>query len=230
MSDLTGTASAGRRAAPTADSNPEPAAQHPSSVLLVDDEPGRLLAYEAVLSGLGVHSAKAESGAQALQLLEAGPYAAVLLDVRMPDLDGFEVATRLREHPGHRGTPLIFVTAGDPTELELLRGYELGAIDYLTMPVAGEVLRSKVAVLVELHRRRSELEALNRELTTRAALETRHARGVPVQGPGPPSASLCRASLRRRNRRRSHSTDRWRRVASGSSTKTATRRTRWPSC
>jgi DNA-binding response OmpR family regulator len=144
---------------------------------MVDDEPGRLLAYEAVLSGLGVECVKAESGRQALEKFAARTFAAALLDVRMPDLDGFEVARRMRQHPVHGGTPILFLTAADISELELLQGYELGAIDYITMPIASEVLRSKVAVLVALHQRRTELESLNQQLeAARRELESAHAR------------------------------------------------------
>jgi signal transduction histidine kinase len=154
----------------TADSMPEPAAppertREPGvDVLLVDDQPGRLLAYEAMLDGLGVACAKADSGRRALECVLARPFALILLDVRMPDLDGFEVAQLVRQHPRYGRTPIIFVTAADVGERDQLRGYELGAIDYLSMPVAPEVLRSKVAVLAEMHRKRGELETLNRAL------------------------------------------------------------------
>jgi signal transduction histidine kinase len=133
-------------------------------VLLVDDQPGRLLAYEAMLGGLGVGCVKADSGAKALDRVLQQGFALILLDVNMPEMDGFEVARLVRQHPRFGSTPIIFVTAGHPSDLELLRGYQLGAIDYISMPVAPEVLRSKVAVLVEMHRKRSELETLNREL------------------------------------------------------------------
>jgi signal transduction histidine kinase len=133
-------------------------------VLLVDDQPGRLLAYEAMLGGLGVGCVKAGSGAKALERVLQQAFALILLDVNMPEMDGFEVARLVRQHPRFGSTPIIFVTAAHATDLELLRGYQLGAIDYISMPVAPEVLRSKVAVLVEMHRKRSELEMLNREL------------------------------------------------------------------
>jgi PAS domain S-box-containing protein len=133
-------------------------------VLLVDDQPGRLLAYEAMLGGMGVGCVKAGSGAKALERVLEQPFAVILLDVNMPEMDGFEVARLVRQHPRYGSTPIIFVTASHSTDLELLKGYQLGAIDYISMPVAPEVLRSKVAVLVEMHQRRSELEALNRAL------------------------------------------------------------------
>lgn len=134
------------------------------SVLLVDDQPDRLLAYDAMLAGLGVECVQAGSGAKALERVLERPFAVILLDVNMPEMDGFEVARLVRRHPRYGATPIIFVTAAHSSDLELLKGYQLGAIDYISMPVAPEALRSKVAVLVEMQRRRSELEALNREL------------------------------------------------------------------
>jgi PAS domain S-box-containing protein len=149
--------------APAAVTSSEEPAEQPL-VLLVDDQPGRLLAYEAMLGGLGVGCVKAGSGAKALERVLQQAFALILLDVNMPEMDGFEVARLVRQHPRFGATPIIFVTAGHASDMELLRGYQLGAIDYISMPVAPEVLRSKVAVLVEMHRKRSELEALNREL------------------------------------------------------------------
>ena len=135
-----------------------------AQVLLVDDQPGRLLAYEAMLHGLGVGCVKASSGAKALERVLEQPFAVILLDVHMPEMDGFEVARLVRQHPRYGATPIIFVTAAHSGELDLLKGYELGAIDYLSMPMAPEVLRSKVAVLVAMQQKRHELEALNRAL------------------------------------------------------------------
>ena len=144
-------------------------------VLLVDDQPARLLAYEAMLTGLEIVCVKADSGSKALERLLERSFAVVLLDVRMPDIDGFEVAKLMRQHPRYGRTPIIFVTAADASELDLVKGYGLGAIDYLSMPIAPEVLRSKVAVLVELHERRAELEAVNREReAARARLQAQH--------------------------------------------------------
>ncbi|MCW5659265.1 MAG: response regulator [Burkholderiaceae bacterium] len=143
----------------------QPAGTQPlPRVLLVDDQRGRLLAYEAMLEGLGVACVTADSGSKALERVLEQTFAVILLDVNMPDMDGFEVARLVRQHPRYAGTPIIFVTAAPATDVELLKGYQLGAIDYLSMPAAPEVLRSKVAVLVEMHRKRSELESLNREL------------------------------------------------------------------
>ena len=146
-------------------------------VLLVDDQPARLLTYESLLSGVGVTCVRALSGEEALSRLLKQSYALILLDVSMPGMDGFETARMIREHPRFERTPIIFVTGVHVSELDSLRGYEVGAIDYISVPVVPEILRSKVALLVELYRRRKELEALNRTLeATRAQLEVeRHA-------------------------------------------------------
>lgn len=147
------------------------------SVLLVDDQPARLLTYESLLSGVGVTCVRALSGEEALSRLLKQSFALILLDVSMPGMDGFETARMIREHPRFERTPIIFVTGVHVSELDSLRGYEVGAIDYISVPVVPEILRSKVALLVELYRRRKELEALNRTLeATRAQLEVeRHA-------------------------------------------------------
>ena len=134
------------------------------SVLLVDDQPARLLSYEAVLSGLEVRCVRALSGFEALERLLKEEFALIVLDVNMPDMDGFEVARMVRQHPRLEHTPIIFVTGVNVTELDRLRGYEVGGIDYISIPVVPEILRSKVAILVELHQRRTELQRLNDEL------------------------------------------------------------------
>jgi PAS domain S-box-containing protein len=147
------------------------------SVLLVDDQPARLLTYESLLSGVGVTCVRALSGEEALSRLLKQSFALILLDVSMPGMDGFETARLIREHPRFERTPIIFVTGVHVSALDCLRGYEVGAIDYISVPVVPEILRSKVALLVELYRRRKELEALNRTLeATRAQLDIeRHA-------------------------------------------------------
>jgi PAS domain S-box-containing protein len=147
------------------------------NVLLVDDQPARLLTYESLLSGIGVTCVRALSGEEALSRLLKQSFALILLDVSMPGMDGFETARMIREHPRFERTPIIFVTGVHVSELDSLRGYEVGAIDYISVPIVPEILRSKVALLVELYRRRKELEVLNRTLeATRAQLEIeRHA-------------------------------------------------------
>ena len=150
-----------------------------ASILLVDDQPARLLSYEAVLYGLGVQCVRALSGSQALERLLEQDFAAILLDVNMPEMDGFEVARLVREHPRMERTPIIFVTAVNVSELDRLKGYELGAIDYIAVPVVPEILRSKVAVLVELYQRRGQLLAVNEALSAaRAKLDAEHEKAL----------------------------------------------------
>ena len=147
------------------------------SVLLVDDQPARLLTYEAILSGVGVDCVRALSGKEALDKPLRSSFALILLDVSMPEMDGFETARLIREHPRFEHTPIIFVTGVHVSQLDSLRGYEVGAIDYISVPIVPEILRSKVALLVELYRRRAELEMLNRDLeSTRARLEAERRR------------------------------------------------------
>jgi signal transduction histidine kinase len=134
------------------------------NVLLVDDQPQRLLTYESILSELGQNLVSARSGLEALERLMKDEFAVVLLDVSMPDMDGFEAATLIHQHPRFEKTPIIFVTGVHVTELDRLKGYKVGAVDYVSIPVVPEILRSKVAVLVELHLKRRELQELNRNL------------------------------------------------------------------
>jgi signal transduction histidine kinase len=133
-------------------------------ILLVDDQPSRLLTYEAILSSLGHRLVKANSGVEALQRLMEGRFAVILLDVSMPDMNGFETAQMIHQHPRFESTPIIFVTGVHTSELDRLRGYEVGAVDYVYVPVVPEILRGKVAVLVELHCQRLELRRLNDSL------------------------------------------------------------------
>ncbi|MBM0107862.1 response regulator [Steroidobacter sp. S1-65] len=162
-------------------SGAEPAAQtEPGKprvgVLLVDDQPARLLTYEAILAGLDIECVRASSGREALKQLLIKEFALILLDVNMPDMDGFETARMIREHPRWERTPIIFVTGINISNLDQLKGYEVGAIDYISVPVVPEILRTKVMVLVELHERRRHLEALNTSLTrARTEIETRYA-------------------------------------------------------
>jgi signal transduction histidine kinase len=134
------------------------------SILLVDDQPSRLLTYESILSGLGQNLVSARSGLEALDRLMRQEFAVVLLDVSMPDMDGFEAARLIHEHPRFEKTPIIFVTGVHVSELDRLTGYKVGAVDYVSIPVVPEILRSKVAVLVELYLKRRELRELNRTL------------------------------------------------------------------
>ncbi|MET0534378.1 MAG: response regulator, partial [Steroidobacter sp.] len=133
----------------------------PIRILLVDDQPARLLSYEAVLSELKVECVRALSGDEALKHLLVHEFAAILLDVHMPGMNGFETARMIREHPRMERIPIIFVTGIHVTELDQLKGYEVGAIDYIQIPVVPAILRTKIAVLVELYQRRRALQALN---------------------------------------------------------------------
>jgi signal transduction histidine kinase len=134
------------------------------NILLVDDQPGRLLSYEAILGELGENLVRASSGTEALARLMEMEFAVILLDVNMPGMDGFETASLIHQHPRHEKTPIIFVTAVHITDLDRIRGYNLGAVDYVFVPVVPEILRSKVLVLCELFRQRRELQRLNRHL------------------------------------------------------------------
>jgi signal transduction histidine kinase len=143
-----------------------------ANILLVDDQPGKLLSYEAMLSGLGETLIPARSAREALNHLLSTDVAVVLIDVCMPELDGFELAAMMREHPRFQQTPIIFVSGVYLTEFDRLKGYECGAVDYVPVPVVPEILRAKVSVFVELFRKTRELERLNRELERRVAERT----------------------------------------------------------
>jgi two-component system, sensor histidine kinase and response regulator len=120
------------------------------NILLVDDQPANLVALEAMLQGLGQNLIKADSGRDALKWLLTHEFAVILLDVKMPDMDGFETAQLIRQRDKSRHTPILFLTAGDNTQTQAVRGYAVGAVDYLVKPVVPEFVRSKVAVFVEL--------------------------------------------------------------------------------
>jgi signal transduction histidine kinase len=134
------------------------------NILLVDDQPARLMSYDAILGVLGQNLVQARSGTEALQQLMDIDVAAILLDVNMPGMDGFETAAMIHQHPRFEKIPIIFVTAVHVTDLDQLKGYQLGAVDYVYVPVVPEILRGKVEVLVQLYRQRRELERLNRQL------------------------------------------------------------------
>lgn len=134
------------------------------NVLMVDDQPSKLLTYEAILAELGENLIKAKSGSEALELLLKNDVAVVLTDVSMPGMDGFELADTIRQHPRFQQLPIIFISAVCLTEFDRLKGYQTGAVDYIAVPVIPELLRAKVSVFAELHRRAQQLETLNREL------------------------------------------------------------------
>jgi signal transduction histidine kinase len=134
------------------------------NILMVDDQVGKLLSYEAILGDLGENLLKAHSGKEALEILLQTEVAVVLLDVSMPELDGYELAEMIREHPRFQRTPIIFISAVLMTDLDRLKGYERGAVDYISVPIVPELLRAKVSVFVDLHRKSKQLETLNLQL------------------------------------------------------------------
>lgn len=142
------------------------------NILLVDDQPAKLLSYEVILQGLGENLLKASSASQALDHLLKQRVAVILMDVCMPGLDGFELAEMIREHPRCRETAIIFISAVHLTDTDRLRGYSMGAVDYVPVPVIAEVLRAKVKVFTELYRKTRQLEQLNQELESRVAERT----------------------------------------------------------
>src|SRR5246127_511944 len=113
------------------------------NILLVDDQPAKLLSYEVILGEIGENLIKATSGREALQHLLKSDIAVVLMDVCMPELDGFQLAALIREHPRFSKTAIIFVSAIHLTDMDRLRGYKLGAVDYVPIPVIPELLRAK---------------------------------------------------------------------------------------
>src|SRR5881396_1121927 len=138
-----------------------------TSILIVDDSPEKIVALESILEELGQDIVKATSGREALRHLLTRDFAVVLLDVRMPVMDGFETATLIRQRSRTEHTPIIFVTAfGDETHVA--RGYSLKAVDYLLTPVVPDVLRTKVSVFVELFRTTAEVRRQASSLRERA--------------------------------------------------------------
>ena len=144
----------------------------PVNVLLVDDQPSKLLSYEVILGELGENLIKAASGRQALEQLLRHEVAVILIDVAMPELDGFELAAMIREHPRFAQTAIIFVSAVHLSEFDSLRGYQAGAVDYLPVPIVPELLRVKVRIFCDLYRKTRQLEALNEELERRVEART----------------------------------------------------------
>ena len=136
------------------------------NILMVDDQPAKLLSYEVILAELGENLIKANSGREALEHLLREDVAVVLMDVSMPEIDGFELADMIRQHPRFQKTAIIFISGVHLTDLDRLKGYQRGAVDYLSVPVNPELLRAKVSVFADLHRKTHQLEALNRELRT----------------------------------------------------------------
>jgi signal transduction histidine kinase len=134
------------------------------NILLVDDQPAKLLSYETVLAELRENLVTARSGREALQALLNQEFALILLDVVMPEMDGFETATLIRERPRLQHTPIIFLTAYSASDFDRVKGYQMGAVDFVFAPVVPEILRAKVSVFVELYRKRQELARSNEQL------------------------------------------------------------------
>ena len=146
-----------------------------AKILLVDDQPANLAVLEAILADVGPGLVAVTSGEAALREVLAHDFALVLLDVRMPTMNGFELAELIRAHPRTHSLPIIFLTAGDADEFPLERAYALGAVDYLTKPFNPIVLRAKVAVFIDLYRKNAELARIEQE-RHRAQLRSRDAR------------------------------------------------------
>ena len=134
------------------------------NILMVDDQPAKLLTYEVMLRELDENLIKSTSAREALGMLLRMEFAVVLLDVSMPEIDGFELARMIRQHPRFEKTAIIFVSALHVTDLDRLKGYEMGAADYISVPVVAELLRAKVSVFVDLHRKAKEMDNLNAQL------------------------------------------------------------------
>src|SRR5262245_38733805 len=142
------------------------------NILMVDDQPAKLLSYEVILSELGENLIKAGSGREALEHLLKTDIAVVLMDVSMPEIDGFELAEIIRQHPRYQQTAIIFISAVHLTEVDQIKGYAHGAVDYISVPVIPDLLRAKVSVFAELYRKTRQLARLNIELEQRVAERT----------------------------------------------------------
>lgn len=136
------------------------------NILLVDDQHSKLLTYEAMLSQLGENLIVAHSGIEALEQLLKQDIALVLMDVSMPGMNGFETAEMIHQHPRFQNTPIIFVSGIHMTDFDRMKGYEHGAVDYVLVPVSPPLLRAKVRVFADLHRKTRQLEVLNARITT----------------------------------------------------------------
>lgn len=136
----------------------------PSNILLVDDSRDNLVALQAALEDLGERVVTATTGREALRAALNEDFAVILLDVRLPEIDGFETAQLLRERPRTRHTPIIFLTGIDKEDKQVSKGYALGAVDYIFKPADPAILRSKVSVFIDLHRKSHQIEQLNRSL------------------------------------------------------------------
>ena len=159
----------------------------PARILLVDDRPENLLALEAILSSLGQTLVRAASGEEALKALLADDYAVILLDVQMPGMDGFETAAHIKRRERTRHVPILFLTAVDYDPHLAFRGYQAGAVDYISKPFDPWVLRSKVSVFVDLWAVQSQLasRAAEHDALGAAVDDALDLLGLPGAGPVP---------------------------------------------
>ncbi len=141
--------------------------KEPVNILMVDDQPGKLLSYETILADSGENLIRANSGNEALDILLRKDIAVVLVDVCMPELDGFELASMIRSHPRFGRTAIILISSVMVEDVHRLKGYDSGAMDYVSVPIIPEILRAKVAIFADLYRKTEALEKLNRELEER---------------------------------------------------------------
>jgi len=144
-----------------------------TSILLVDDQPQKIITYRAILEGLGETMLSAHSAQEALAILVKTEVAVILMDVCLPDIDGFELATMIRQHPRHEKTAIIFVSGVRLSQEDLVRGYRIGAVDYVPVPIEPEILKAKVRVFVDLHHKTKLLASVNEQLEARVAERTR---------------------------------------------------------
>jgi two-component system sensor histidine kinase/response regulator len=155
-----------RRATAVSETSPEAPPKAKVNILVVDDDATKRFALRTILAPLDENIIEASSGADALRQLLRNEFAVVLLDVRMPIMDGFETAQLIRQRPRSELTPLIFVTALDQAETDMGRGYNLGAVDFVFAPVVPAIMRAKVTVFVELYRAQQELRRYRTQLET----------------------------------------------------------------
>jgi signal transduction histidine kinase len=146
--------------------------QDPVNILLVDDQPAKLVSYAAILDELGENILTAGSAKEALEHLLRNNVAVMLVDVRMPEVDGFELAAMVRDHPRFETTAIIFVSAVALSDIDRIKGYQQGAVDYVPVPVVPELLRAKVRIFAELYRKTKQLRQLNAELERRVEERT----------------------------------------------------------
>ncbi|HEY1579121.1 MAG TPA: PAS domain S-box protein [Terracidiphilus sp.] len=147
-----------------------------ANILMVDDQAGKLLSYETILGELGENLIKARSAREAMEQLLRNDIAVVLMDVSMPEINGFELADMMHRHPRFQKTAIIFISAVHLSDPDRIKGYQSGAVDYIAVPIVPELLRAKVSVFTELHRKTRQLEQLNRELEQRVEERTEQLR------------------------------------------------------